>query len=285
MKILRKIFIGVFFVSFFCGTSVIYVVSSLPDACTSEKKVVLVSIDDCWEGLSALSQDTVRSVYDVPFFRQLRDWNQKYGAKFTCYVYGETETFTLKNVPMRFRSEFEEAASWLKFGFHSSFGNIGKTRNQTAEEFSINFEKVNDYIDSFAGEKSRSSTLRLDYFFAHEDWIPIIFKNPSVVLLGPDMPLRKAYALSDEQSTELWTVGKYPSRTPENKTKIGGYIRTDARYEKMILPWWTLSNLRHQERIVVFTHEWAMSSKVRSFMDYSFRWFQQNGYKFTFLEN
>lgn len=224
MKILRKIFIGVFFVSFFCGTSVIYVVSSLPDACTSEKKVVHVSIDDCWEGLSALSQDTVRSVYDVPFFRQLRDWNQKYGAKFTCYVYGETETFTLKNVPMRFRSEFEEAASWLKFGFHSSFGNIGKTRNQTAEEFSTNFEKVNDYIDSFAGEKSRSSTLRLDYFFAHEDWIPIIFKNPSVVLLGPDMPLRKAYALSDEQSTELWTVGKYPSRTPENKTKIGGGV-------------------------------------------------------------
>jgi len=284
MKLLKRILLVALCLCVFGGAAGTFVaLKSLPPECTAERKIVHVSIDDCARALARLRDPAVKSIYDDPFFSQLREWHEEFGAKFTCYVYGEIAGFSLSEVPTKFREEFSAASSWLKFGFHAPSSDIEKTRAQTAEEFAENFSRVNAAIDVFAGTNARSTVLRLDYFFAREEWMPAIYSAGTRHLLGPDTAGRKAYALDEAASEELWTHGALPF--DRNEQMGGGYIRTDARFEKNFLPWWTLENLRDQERIVVFTHEWAMSAKIRFLMRLSFGWFRDHGYEFTFLEN
>ncbi len=211
MKIVKRIFLIALCLCVFGGAAGTFIaVKSLPPECTAERKVVHVSIDDCQRALACLRDPAVKSIYDVPFFAQLKEWHEAFGAKFTCYVFGESSDFSLSEVPTVFREEFSAASSWLKFGFHATSTGIEKTRAQTAAEFAGNFAKVNSAIDAFAGTEARSRVLRLDYFFAKEDWIPEIFSAGTQTLLGPDTAGRKAYALSDAESSELWTRGSLP---------------------------------------------------------------------------
>lgn len=267
------------------GIAAACVVASLPEECAAPAKVVHVSIDDCWQALDALSDPNVKSVYDVAFFKRLREWNERYGAKFTCYIYGNVETsgknFDLANVPEKFKTEFSDAAGWLKFGFHAPSPKIEETKKQTAATFEKNLSRVNAAIERFAGNASRSDVLRLDYFFAEPDWLPALQNAGTKTLLGPDSDGRTAYSLTESQSAMLRAHGFIAEETG------GGieYVRTDARFEQMAFPWWTLSNLRDRERIVVFTHEWAMGRRICFFMEQAFGWFREHGYEFTFLEN
>lgn len=267
------------------GTAAVCIVASLPEECNAPEKVVHVSIDDCWKALADLSEPNVKSVYDVAFFKTLREWNERFGAKFTCYVYGSVESggknFDIANVPEKFKAEFQNAADWLKFGFHAPTSKIEETKKQTAPAFEKNLTRINASIDRFAGNASRTNVLRLDYFFAEADWVPSLLNAKTRILLGPDTDGRAAYSLTESQSAALRERGFLDE-------EMGGgiqYVRTDARFEQMVFPWWTLSNLRNQERIVVFTHEWAMGRRVRFFMEQAFGWFQEHNYKFTFLEN
>ena len=255
---------------------------SLPPECAAERKYVHVSIDDCWQALARLSAPETKSVFDDPFFARLKTWHEAYGAKFTCYVFGETENFSLSDVPEKFKDEFAAASSWLKFGFHASSSGIEKTRAQSAEEFAENFAKTNAAIDAFAGTDARTTALRLDYFFAKDEWMPAIFAAGTRRLFGPDTPGRKAYALDAAASAELWARGELAF--PHDQMG-GGYARTDARFERICLPWWAMAKLRDRERIVVFTHEWAMGRRVRFVMDESFQWLREHGYEFTFFED
>ena len=197
-------------------------IRSLPPECTAERKCVHVSIDDCWQALARLNAPETKSVFADPFFARLKNWHETYGVKFTCYVFGEAENFSLNDVPERFKAEFAAASSWLKFGFHAPFHEIEKTRGLTAEAFAENFAKANAAIDAFAGTDARTTALRLDYFFAREEWMPAIFAAGTRRLFGPDTPGRKAYALNDAVSAELWTQGELAF--PRNQETGGGGI-------------------------------------------------------------
>ena len=191
------------------GIGIVVVENAFPPESLSEKKCVHVSIDDCWISLSRLSSPQVKSIYDVPFFANLRKWHESYGAKFTCYVYGGVggnAPFSLKDVPAKFRGEFADASDWLKFGFHATCNDIEKTKAQSADEFAENFARINSEIDRFAGTCSRAKTLRLDYFFAKENWLQVIFSAGTQNLLGPDSAGRKAYSLDKTQSRQLWEL-------------------------------------------------------------------------------
>lgn len=295
LRTIKRVFLGGSAILFVAGTTFVVVkIQSLPEPCTSPNKCVHVSIDDCREALISLTDAGMQSIYDVPFFAQLKTWHDAYGAKFTCYVYGTlaedsdgNAKITLADIPKKFRQEFEAASDWLKFGFHAEFTKIGKTKSLTGTQFAEKFSRANAAIDAFAGTQARTQNLRLDYFFAKEEWMPAICSAGTQILFAPDTDGRRAYALNDAQSASIRRAGKLAfnaAKTP-NTAGGGGYLRTDARYEKMLLPWWTLATLRDRERIVIFTHEWTMDFKVRFMMENSFRWFKNNNYQFTFLEN
>ena len=209
MSRFRKILLAFLCFCLVAGTTgTVVALQSLPPECAAERKYVHVSIDDCWQALARLSAPETKSVFDDPFFARLKAWHEAYGAKFTCYVFGETENFSLSDVPEKFKDEFAAASSWLKFGFHASFSGIEKTRAQSAEEFAENFAKTNAAIDAFAGTDARTTALRLDYFFAKDEWMPAIFAAGTRRLFGPDTPGRKAYALDAAASAELWARGE-----------------------------------------------------------------------------
>lgn len=222
MKLIKRILLVALCLCVFGGAAGTFVaLKSLPPECTAERKIVHVSIDDCARALARLRDPAVKSIYDDPFFSQLREWHEEFGAKFTCYVYGEIAGFSLSEVPTKFREEFSAASSWLKFGFHAPSSDIEKTRAQTAEEFAENFSRVNEAIDVFAGTNARSTVLRLDYFFAREEWMPAIYSAGTRHLLGPDTAGRKAYALDEAASEELWTHGALPF---DRNEQMGGGI-------------------------------------------------------------
>lgn len=271
---------------FFCLLSFsgfcVHAYLELPPACVLDEKTVHVSIDDCADCLKNLCSPDIRSVFDVPFFRQLKEWHERFDARFTCYIYAKSGKFSITEIPDSFRKEFEEQSDWLKFGYHSTYRDIRKTKAQSGKEFAVAFARANKEIDRFAGKSARSEILRLDYFFAKESWMPSIYRGKTRYLLGPDSEGRKAYTLSAVDSSRLWEKGFFPFNGVCVCGGGGGYLRTDARYEKMgVLAWWDLENMRDQVRIVIFTHEWAMSPGVISRMESSFRWFVDNRYKFV----
>lgn len=208
-KLLQKILFAGTVVFIVSGAVFVFVqIQNFPQECVSAEKTVHASVDDVFGSLKALADPRVQSIYDVKFFYTLKKWNEKYGAKFTLYVYGEDGNgFGLKCVPAKFKNEFAEARSWLRFGVHASYTSIEKTKAQSGEEFKRNFENAKKEIIRFAGTESLSSILRLDYFFAKSEWEEYLFSAGTQTLLGPDTENRLAYSLSLEDSNELFKNG------------------------------------------------------------------------------
>ena len=82
-------------------------------------------IDDAIWFLRDLARTRPKSLFDVPFLKQLKDSHDRYGLKLqinlfyrTDFFYGMDE-FTLKEVPDAYKAEFQANKDWLKLGFHS----------------------------------------------------------------------------------------------------------------------------------------------------------------------
>lgn len=79
------------------------------------KSFIHISFDDVTLSFKNLSENNYISVFDEPFFKQLKIMHFKYGAKFSIFTY----TNVLKTVPENYKIELMLASNWLKFGFHS----------------------------------------------------------------------------------------------------------------------------------------------------------------------
>lgn len=226
---------------------------SLPPENVSPNKTVHISIDDCVQCLIAISDPKVKSIFDVEFFKKLREWNTRYGAKFTCYVYARNGDFVISSIPDRFLHEFNEASDYLKFGFHATSSNFEETKAQGRLSFTYSFINTNREIDRFAGQNSRSRILRLDHFFARPEWALSLFSETDY-LLAPD-DNRSAYWLPPADSRSVKSNGYLPYDATSIPSKGKGFWSTDARYDNIFWTWYALEKLRHHERLVIFTHE------------------------------
>ena len=85
--------------------------------CAEEVSFMHISFDDVALCLKNLSKNNYDSLYDEPFFGWLKDLHDRYGAKFSLYVYPAASN--LSNVPDTYAAEFSDASDWLKFGIHA----------------------------------------------------------------------------------------------------------------------------------------------------------------------
>lgn len=253
-----------------------WVLLSIPPKNDNYDKVVHVSIDDCFHCLEQLSSNNVQSIFDIALFKQIRVWNQLFGAKFTLYIFSKGKNFEIESIPERFRSEFADASGYLKFGFHSNTNDFKSTKLLNEAVFRRLFQSSNAAIDRFSGG-GRSRILRLDRYFARAEWQPAL-KQEVDVLLAPDDD-RPAYWLEQDVSTQIRMNGSYGSSDKEDSMIL--FWRTDLRYENIFWQWYELERLRDHDRIVIFTHEWAMDDSVKKKMNYSFQWFNNNGYRYV----
>lgn len=121
------------------------------------RKITTFVIDDVIWLFRDLTRNTYKSLFDNPFLKMLKKAHDKYGLKVqlnifyrTDFYYGNDE-FTLKDMTDKYKEEWKNASTWLKFGFH------GKQEfpdypyiNADYDDVKANFEDTKAEINRFA---------------------------------------------------------------------------------------------------------------------------------------
>jgi len=122
-------------------------------------KVYHCALDDTINILEEITQkaDGLKSIFDVEVMALLRQFHEKYGAKFSLYLFFEkTNGFDLRQVPERFRAQWRQNADWLKMSFHSKTRKPEDVHYYTYEEADYqtakdDFDMIKREILRFAG--------------------------------------------------------------------------------------------------------------------------------------
>lgn len=127
---------------------------------TLSPRMVHFSFDDTIASLRDLTEKTAtyKSVFEQPFFRDLKALHDTYGAVFSCYCFNQimnsTDTsvvdFSLEDVTAAYAEEFTANAHWLKFGFHSLHGSMNYG-SKTAEEAKEHYDYFINQIVRITG--------------------------------------------------------------------------------------------------------------------------------------
>lgn len=88
------------------------------------QKTYRLSLDDNIWFLQDLArnQGSYRSLFDNPYLGMYRDFHEKYGTKVHINVYNECPEhggFALKEMPDKYRAEWERNRDWLRLSFHA----------------------------------------------------------------------------------------------------------------------------------------------------------------------
>lgn len=269
---------------------------ALPSPSPSVHKVVHISFDDVVMVLKELRDhaDEYESIFDCRFFKDLKDLQDSYGAKFTLFIFEETSDFTIVEIPRKFKNEFKANASWLRFGFHAKAPD--SSRDLAPYDFLSSFCRVRSAIEEFADSSSVSSVLRLDYYYATDSMVTEMNRTGYVTGLLCADDERVSYNLTPQENKLLQQCFFIQ--------KDVKYFKTDVRYENVWSVDYSLALLQNRDTLVLFTHEWAylpqtplqwMSRhlitpslqanwRTRQKVRESIKWLQEHKYKFDFLE-
>lgn len=118
-------------------------------------------IDDVIWVLRDLNIQRPKSIFENQFLNMLKMAHDRYGTKVqlnlfyrTDFFYGSNE-FTLHDMTDKYKSQFEEVSSWLKFAFHAKqeFPDFPYI-NASYDDVKKDFESIRSEVIRFAGEKS-----------------------------------------------------------------------------------------------------------------------------------
>lgn len=187
-----------------------------------------LSVDDFFMTLKELTENEAQyaSLFEHPIFAFFREMQEKYGAEFHCYCFGEEKvaaetllqdkaaqagSFTLADVTRKYKSEFEQNADWLQFGFHGMnydavYGDNGGTRviNRDAKQAAEDYAFVMGQLAEIVGETALDYNPRI-HFFAGTKECCRVWKNAKYGiegLLAAD-DVRYSYYHDTEQHDKL----------------------------------------------------------------------------------
>ena len=215
-------------------------------------KPIHLSIDDVGDCMKEIADNPqeFRSIFQHPFFRKLKTFHRITGAKFTLYTYFNYQGYTISEFPVKFHDEFRTNSDWLRFGFHAINDTISAEHVSDTRHFISCFDSTNSHIARITGEYAKS--LRLHYFYATRQEIDSLESRQILCLFSADDD-RISYDLPKAINEQLI---KSESLDFHNIH----YERTDIRIENSNLIQSLYSN-RNDDKIVIFTHEWALSSR------------------------
>lgn len=200
------------------------------------KKTAHISIDDVTFALQRLSDYNYSNIYEEKLFCYLRLLHHLFGAKISLYVYANYGEWNIDKVSNHFKSELAEAKDWLRFGFHAA--SEDQKDDNILPKFADAYEMTTNSISNFAGADSIASILRLHYWFYPNEYLEILKKNRTHTILVKN-------GQTVDTSLSLW--------------------KTDIRIESDSISS-ICGKIMHYDQaqpIVVFTHEWALSRKIR----------------------
>jgi hypothetical protein len=229
---------------------------------TTLHKYMHISIDDVYFILKELDEGSYRSIFEHKVFKFFKDMHDTYGTVFSLYCFyhiSETDDWTLANMTDRFKDEFKNAASWLKFGFHSDNSIIKYNELIDPDKALKHYNKVINAIKYFAGSTSIDRMPRTHYF---SGTVEIVRKwrdadNGIEGFLTADDNRDFNYYLNADERTLLLKHSDYF----EAREKLY-FFKTNLRLEKAADPYEMLelakvdkSQAGQQALKIIFTHE------------------------------
>ena len=142
------------------------------------------AVDDNSFFLRDIWQKQYRSLFDCFYLAMLRDLNRKYGTKFVLNIYFTTgDEFDLTKFPDRYRSQWQDNASWLKLAFHAHADQPAMPYlDAPPEELIADFDKVGEQIHRFAGEEAYSPTTIVHWGMVRPSaWKPLAERGVTVL--------------------------------------------------------------------------------------------------------
>jgi len=106
----------------------------------------------------AKNKDVYKSVFEDPYLTLLKTMHDRYGTKFHVNIYYECPEFggfDLREMPDKFRGEWQANADWLRLSFHAN-ANLPDKPYAYADYDQVKFEheRVAEQIFRFAGEEA-----------------------------------------------------------------------------------------------------------------------------------
>lgn len=243
----------------------------------------ILSFDDTicvFEDLTA-KQELYKSIFENDFLFWMRQMHERYGAKFTCYVFYENAdtSFNLSQCTRKYRDEFEENSEWLKFAFHSFNNREVSSKNG----FVYDFMMVNENLRQIVGGNSIDNYLRIHGFIGKRDDIVKIRSMEPNMLVGfyTSDDRRDNYDLTHEENEFLYTHDKIS----------GGeinYVSSDLRVEyidnveRKLDEFETELWNNQREYLVIFSHEWAFDRKVKKDYERIIEFARDSNYSFSY---
>lgn len=118
-------------------------------------------IDDTIWMLRELARTKPASMFEVPYFKHLKEMHDTYGLKVQLNLFYRTSSFygmdefSLAEVPDTYKAEWEQNSDWLKCAFHAKeeFPDYPHV-NATYDDMYKLFKMIEGEVIRFAGEKS-----------------------------------------------------------------------------------------------------------------------------------
>ncbi len=144
------------------------------------------SIDDNSFWLRDVATERYDSLFDCFYMRMLKDFNDRYGAKFVLNIYYETDDgWQLHSFPEDYRGEFEDNADWLALSCHA-YANLPNRPYQYAspQKLISDIETVEEQIRRFAGEQTLSAPTVIHWGMVLPQALPALAEHGVRVLSG-----------------------------------------------------------------------------------------------------
>lgn len=251
---------------------VLSVVNQLDPSHRANNNYIHLSFDDVGYCVLNLVNNGAlfNSLWDEPFFGLLKNMHDTYGAIFSLYIWNVAN---LANLPSKFKAEFMESSTWLKFGFHSyEEGSLSDTSYNDAKTAYETF--VSNIFSKIGGVNSIDRMPRLNYFAGNVNALRGLrdANCGCIGFLNTD-DTRSAYYLTQDELTYLRTHSIWSDRTnglqfASTVMRLDWFVSgfssqydynvpvEDNPYDELVYRYGQPSMADLYGGLIVFTHEW-----------------------------
>lgn len=250
-------------------------------------KYIHLSVDDVIGVFKELTITKPDSIFDTELFHYLRKLHRRYGAVVSCYCFYNKKEFSLAQCTREYKEEFEENASWLRFGFHGYSGSEDYISQSIDDSYS-QYQEVIINLKKIVGINALDKFPRIHTFRASDDFVRLLADNDILCisgLLAADDE-RLSYSLNSDEDKILKEIGYI------EKHNIL-YMRSSQRFDS-IAPSSIIKLFNHRGGyILLFTHEWLLSDSktikfkikciiIKLLMNLVCVYYKRKGYGFAF---
>lgn len=213
-----------------------------------EKVQCHLSVDDTYNAFKELCDEKYVSIWQHPFWHNLRKIHKKWGCSFTLYVFNGLENLPDLSNKERMIRELRECSTWVKVAYHGH-------DEADLTEFKKNFYAAKQFLTHLFGEDGIAHIIRLHRFYATYDTVDYLKSEGVSCLLAADDD-RLSYDLCEEQAQKLQNKGIL-------KDNSMTYLHTDIRLEKRhCLTQYCNWEKRGTNIFVIFTHERFIMGRI-----------------------